>query len=338
MASWSKLSSKCAHSVDLAELADEHPRAFILFTYMLASAGVWGRYAADPRVLKAVACPMVESLTRPAIVEALEQLEARGMIVRYDGDEGEPCLAIANYHEYNSTHNWSRVEAPPYPHPPGWTPPAHLQAYLRKVADGECRDRHGQPLALAEECARLRIDTTAHSAPHTAGHNAAHNAAHDTERARVRAGATETETETETEQKQSTTRARAREEVPEPPAYGADDDTIGDVAMRVQNHPELRAALDDVCSAYPAPQRNQFLARIIEHVQPLDPNSELHRDALPALIRASPPTRLDMPKPQGWLRRTLAQQGEQRRRQAQQGKRRSMTPSTEHEEGIIKWD
>ncbi len=157
MDSWSKLTTQCAQSEDLAELADDHPRAFILFTYMIAAARVWGRFPASPRVLKSVVCPMLESMTVETTAEALTELERRGMVTRYPDDDGADCLAVTNHHKHNPTHNWARCGDPKYPHPPGWEIPDSLRDYLAKVRDGKYLTRDKQPVSLADECRRLRL-------------------------------------------------------------------------------------------------------------------------------------------------------------------------------------
>lgn len=157
--SWTRLYEKATESEHLADVLDKDADAFALFFLMMAKAGVWGRFPANPKLLKARVAPLSDRLTAARIAEVLPILEeppageVAGLVQRYTIDErGTTCLAITNHLVYNSRQQWHRVGAPEFPPPPGWQPPAALCVYLDKVRHGRYRDKE-----FAQECTRFGL-------------------------------------------------------------------------------------------------------------------------------------------------------------------------------------
>lgn len=151
MNGWTKLHAKTVESEDVAAVIDEDPDAWALFTLMMARAGVWGRYKANPRLLKAAVAPLVDRLTAERIAEVLPVLEARGMVVRY-AVEGQELVALTHHFDYNEKQAWHRVGKPDLPAPPDFIPPEGLLEYLCKVRDGDFKGK-----TLADECAKFGV-------------------------------------------------------------------------------------------------------------------------------------------------------------------------------------
>lgn len=169
MDGWTRLYARATESEHLTEVLDQDADAFALFMLMMAKAGVWGRFPANPKLLKARVAPLSERLTPARIAEVLPILEEPppgeqgGLVQRYTVDDrGTACLAITKHLDYNARQQWHRVGRPEFPPPPGWQPPPALCVYLEKVRQGRYRDK-----TFGHECARfgLRPEAIRHGAP-----------------------------------------------------------------------------------------------------------------------------------------------------------------------------
>jgi len=80
-----------------------------LFIRLLTKADDYGRFHADPRLVCAACFPLEQSIEPKHAAKWLAELEARGLILRYDA-EGKHCLAIINYGQRLRNH---RVKFPP---------------------------------------------------------------------------------------------------------------------------------------------------------------------------------------------------------------------------------
>lgn len=159
MDGWTRLYAQATESEHLSDVLDRDADAFALFTLMMAGSGVWGRFPANPKLLKARVAPLSDRLTSARIAELLPILEEprageeSGLIQRYTiDDRGTACLAITNHLIYNAQKQWHRVGTPEFPPPPGWEPPRTLRVYLEKVRQGRFRDKD-----FAKECERFGL-------------------------------------------------------------------------------------------------------------------------------------------------------------------------------------
>ena len=152
MDGWTKLYERSTESVSLAELFDEEPEAFALFVFMLAKAGVWGRFPGNTKLLKSRVAPLSDRLTSTRISELLPLLEEREMITRYTVD-GVEFLYNTNHFAYNGNQAWHRVGKPEFPVPPGFCLPKLLQAYLVDVHAGKYSKK-----TVAGECKKMGLD------------------------------------------------------------------------------------------------------------------------------------------------------------------------------------
>jgi hypothetical protein len=152
MDGWTKLHERTAESVDLAELLDEEPEAFALFMLMLAKAGVWGRFPAHPKLLRARVAPMSERLNAKRIGELLPLLIQRRLVTAYEGD-GMPLLYTTKHFTYNAKQAWHRVGRPEFPPPSGFVLPDSLVAYISDVEAGKYRNK-----TVETERKKLRLD------------------------------------------------------------------------------------------------------------------------------------------------------------------------------------
>lgn len=82
-----------------------------LFIRLLTKADDYGRFHADPRLVCAACFPLEQSIEPKHAAKWLAELEARGLILRYDA-EGKHCLAIINYGQRLKN---SRVKFPQLP-------------------------------------------------------------------------------------------------------------------------------------------------------------------------------------------------------------------------------
>jgi len=135
MPTWSKLHSATNDSLTIADLIDKHPDAAILWFMLIADAGVWGRFPAEPRLLKHRIVGLSERLTSAVVAEQTQVLVDAGLLVAYDDElSGTPAIAIVSHFEHNPTHSWHRLGSPEFGHPPSWVTPDDLATYLEKVA------------------------------------------------------------------------------------------------------------------------------------------------------------------------------------------------------------
>jgi hypothetical protein len=137
MDGWTKLHASTTQSLKIGNLIDEEPEAFILFTLMIAKAGVWGRFPAHPKLLKGIVAPLSDRLSAQKITELLAVLEnsTYGLVTRYEVD-GQEYLYNTGHFENNPDQSWHRVGKLELPHPPDWSPPPSLVLYLAKVREG----------------------------------------------------------------------------------------------------------------------------------------------------------------------------------------------------------
>ena len=80
-----------------------------LFIRLLTKADDYGRFHADPRLVCAACFPLEQGIEPKHAAKWLDELEKRGLIVRYDA-EGKHCLAVINYGQRLRNH---RVKFPP---------------------------------------------------------------------------------------------------------------------------------------------------------------------------------------------------------------------------------
>ena len=158
MGGWTRLYEKSTSSLHLSDLIDEEPEAYVLFTLMVAAAGVWGRFSANPKMLKSKVAPLCDRLSAARIVELLPLLEKPfadddqyGLVRRYQVG-GQEYLCITKHFVYNGKQSWHRVSRPDIPNPQDWLPPNELIAYLCKV-----RDEKFEKKSLGVECEKFGI-------------------------------------------------------------------------------------------------------------------------------------------------------------------------------------
>lgn len=90
-----------------------------LFVRLIMKADDYGRFHAEPRLLKAHCFPLIDNLRPPDIARWLDELSTRQLILRYEAD-GRSCLAIINYGQRLKN---SRAKFPPLPGESGdWLP------------------------------------------------------------------------------------------------------------------------------------------------------------------------------------------------------------------------
>jgi hypothetical protein len=90
-----------------------------LFIRVLTKADDYGRFHADPRLVGAACFPLEQSIEPRHVGKWLDELERRGLLVRYDA-QGKHCLAVINYGQRLKN---SRVKFPPLPgKEPEWLP------------------------------------------------------------------------------------------------------------------------------------------------------------------------------------------------------------------------
>ena len=131
MKSWSRIHRDCSDSRRLSELIAKHPFADGLFWRIKAWADDYGRFLADPMKVtaKVLGRAAIEfGVTMQQVAEALDVLEALGLIQRYDVDS-EQYLELCDYDKHDAP-LWLNVSRPEYPAPPWWTPPDSLVAFL----------------------------------------------------------------------------------------------------------------------------------------------------------------------------------------------------------------
>ena len=146
MAHWAKLSDKIGRDATMAELAEQHPHAALMFTWSLAAANIYGILPANPREYKALVWP-ASQLTLEQIETAIKQQAAAGLILPYSGSGPGPVrelLYICNYHKYQDV-KWHRVGRPEYSLPAEWHVPDELGAYLDKDGCERSPEYYGLP-------------------------------------------------------------------------------------------------------------------------------------------------------------------------------------------------
>jgi hypothetical protein len=90
-----------------------------LFLRLIMKADDYGRFHADPRLIKAACFPLLENLRTNDLSRWLDELSHRQLILRYEA-EGRKLLAIANYGQRLKN---SRAKFPPLPgKPDDWLP------------------------------------------------------------------------------------------------------------------------------------------------------------------------------------------------------------------------
>jgi hypothetical protein len=80
-----------------------------LFIRLLTKADDYGRFHADPRLVGAACFPLEQSIEPKQIIKWLDELQQRGLILRYEA-QGKHCLAVINYGQRLRN---SRVKFPP---------------------------------------------------------------------------------------------------------------------------------------------------------------------------------------------------------------------------------
>lgn len=85
-----------------------------LFTRLIMKADDYGRFHAEPRLIKASCFPLFDNLRTPDLVRWLDELSTRQLILRYEA-EGRSLLAIVNYGQRLKQ---SRAKFPPPPDQP----------------------------------------------------------------------------------------------------------------------------------------------------------------------------------------------------------------------------
>ncbi len=158
MPTWNKLHSATNESLAVADLIDRQPDAAILWFMMIAGAGAWGRFPAEPRKLARRVCGLSERLTGNIVSGLVKTLVAKGLLIAYADHKGAECLAISNYFEHNDSHAWHRLGPPEFGHPPNWIVPKKLREYFGKIAEDKFIGKK-----LAAECDKFMISPTDYS-------------------------------------------------------------------------------------------------------------------------------------------------------------------------------
>jgi hypothetical protein len=90
-----------------------------LFVRLIMKADDYGRFHADPRLIKASCFPLCDDLRLAAISDWLDELHSRGLILRYEA-QGRAYLAVTNYGQRLKC---SRAKFPPMEGKPAdWLP------------------------------------------------------------------------------------------------------------------------------------------------------------------------------------------------------------------------
>lgn len=90
-----------------------------LFVRLIMKADDYGRFHAEPRLIKASCFPLIENLRPNDLTRWLDELSTRQLILRYETD-GRNCLAIVNYGQRLKK---SRAKFPPMDgKEPDWLP------------------------------------------------------------------------------------------------------------------------------------------------------------------------------------------------------------------------
>lgn len=95
-------------SATLEQVSAEGER---LFTRLIMKADDYGRFHADPRLVRALCFPLSESIKADHVHKWLDELHRNGLLVRYDAD-GKDLLAIVNFGQRLRN---SRAKFPPIP-------------------------------------------------------------------------------------------------------------------------------------------------------------------------------------------------------------------------------
>jgi len=122
----------CGTSLSLASLS---PLAEVLFIHMLANADDQGRLPGDPRVLKALVCPMRDEISRENVNSLLGEIESQKMLLRYD-DSSEPAIQLCN---------WWRYQSPQWAYPSRYAPPSGWTDHLRYKKEGKVHTLNWPP-------------------------------------------------------------------------------------------------------------------------------------------------------------------------------------------------
>lgn len=143
MKHYTKLRRDVAISERMADLLDKDGFAYGVFLNMKAVCDDYGRLPAEPRKLKALACPMSNKpLSRFAKALKTMQEEGTAVIRAYEAD-GHAYFEILEYNNVEKTH-WYNVGLPEYPQPDDWTPPQSLIEHILTASDPRIKpERYG---------------------------------------------------------------------------------------------------------------------------------------------------------------------------------------------------
>lgn len=95
--------------------------AELLFWRLLPQSDDQGRLPANPKLLKAIACPMRDEISVEHIPSLVEELQKGGLIIQYDSSSG---LLL-------QLRNWWTYQAPQWAYPSKYPPPQGWEDHLR---------------------------------------------------------------------------------------------------------------------------------------------------------------------------------------------------------------
>lgn len=133
MRDWAKLHVDISKSRSFAALANQEPRAAVLFLMMLPRADVLGIVDAHPVIFRGEVCPLL-AVTEEEIERFLGLIQEHEMILLYQDDRGSRWAWVRSWGKYQDV-RWTHVGVPNRPLPEGWTAPDGLQKHLREKPD-----------------------------------------------------------------------------------------------------------------------------------------------------------------------------------------------------------
>lgn len=144
-----------ATSLTLTKLS---PLGELLFWRILPQADDQGRLPGDPKLIKAIACPLRKEFTEDNIPLFLSELENAELIIRYSNSTDQ-YIQIAKWWEYQSS--MRRIFPSRYPPPKGWkdiikgvVPETPTNADKRPIEEEEEKEKEkesGKGIGIVEE-------------------------------------------------------------------------------------------------------------------------------------------------------------------------------------------
>lgn len=135
----------------------------LLFWRILPQADDQGRLPGDPKLIKAIACPLRQELTEDNISQLLSELESAELIIRYSNSSNQ-YIQITKWWDYQSS--MRRIFPSQYPPPEGWkdiikgvVPQTPTNADKRPIEEEE-EEESGKGKGIVEEEVGTATSTT----------------------------------------------------------------------------------------------------------------------------------------------------------------------------------